>query len=241
MALCPKCHGILNFWNIKAECPYCGVNIPNYDWEATLDADAAKAEISWVKFRKFTGNFKSAVFGNPLRIVRFICTFLPLVTLILPLANYTMNLPFINESASDFTLLDFSMNTLLSVNWGSLLGLISAETLGSPVAMLIFSILLIYLAIVFGVLNFVFVLLKAPSLKAGANIVLCILSTLCFAVSGVLFSVSVSQIGATSAAFINGSVQFGLFVGIALFALNVILNTVVNMGFKKQRLQQAEN
>lgn len=238
MALCPKCHGILNFWNIKAECPYCGVNIPNYDWEGTLDADAAKAEVSWVKFRKFTGNFKSAVFGNPLRIVRFICTFLPLVTLILPLANYTLNLPFINESASNFTLLDFSMNTLLSLNWGSLLGLINSQAIGGGFIMLVCSVLLTYLAIVFGVLNFVFVLLKAPSLKAGANIVLCVLSTLCFAVSGVLFTLSVSQIGATSAAFINGSVQFGLFVGIALFALNVILNTVVNIGFKKQRKEQ---
>lgn len=240
MALCPKCHGILNFWNIKAECPYCGVNIPNYNWEEHLDEDAARAEVAWKSFRKFTGNFKSALFGNPLRIVRFICTFLPLVTLILPLANYTMNLPFINESAAKFTLLDFSMNTLLSLNWGSLLSLINSQAIGPAVTMLICSILLTYLAIVFGVLNFVFVLLKAPSLKAGTNIFFCILSILSFTVAGVLFTVSVSQIGTTSILFINGSVQFGLFVGIALFTLNFILNAVVNMGFKKQRLQQVE-
>ena len=239
MALCPKCHGILNFWNVKAECPYCGVNIPNYNWEGNLDADAEKAEKAWVKFRKFTGNLKSALFGNLFRIIRFAFTFLPLVVLILPLANYSLNLPFFGDSSTNFTLLDFSMNTLLSLNWGSLLGLMSAETLGSPVAMLIFSILLIYLAIVFGVLNFVFVLLKAPSLKAGANIVLCVLSTLSFAIAGVLFTLSVSQIGATSTNFIDGSVQFGLFVGIGLFALNVILNVLINRSFKKERKAQA--
>lgn len=235
MALCPKCHGILNFWNVKAECPYCGVNIPNYNWEASLDADAEKAEKSWVNFRKFTSNLKSALFGNVFRIIRFACTFLPLVVLILPLANYTLNLPFFGDGSTNFTLLDFSMNTLLSLNWGSLIGLMPSETLGSPVSMLIISILLTYLAIVFGVLNFVFVLLKAPSLKAGANIVLCVLSTLSFATAGVLFNLAVSQIGATTAPFIDGSIQFGLFVGIALFALNVVLNILISRSFKKER------
>ncbi len=239
MALCPKCHGILNFWNVKAECPYCGVNIPNYNWEGNLEADAEKAAISWTKFRKFTGNLKSALFGNVFRMVRFAFTFLPLVVLILPLANYTLNLPFLGETAKNFTLLDFSMNTLLSLNWGSLIGLFSAESLGTPVAMLMIAILLIYLAIVFGVLNFVFVLLRAPALKAGANIVLCVLSTLCFATAGILYTSAVSQIGATSAAFIDGSVQFGLFVGIGLFALNVILNVLINRSFKKERKAQA--
>lgn len=238
MALCPKCHGILNFWNIKAECPYCGVNIPNYNWEGNLDADAENAQIAWSKFRRFTGNLKSALFGNVFRIIRFACTFLPLVVLILPLANYTLNLPFFGEGSTNFTLLDFSMNTLLKLNWGSLLGLLPSDAIGSPVTMLIVAILLTYLAIVFGVLNFVFVLLKAPSLKAGANIVLCVLSTLSFGSAGILFTTAVSQISHTTTAFLSGSVQFGLFVGIVLFALNLTLNIIINRSFKKERASQ---
>ncbi len=240
MALCPNCYHILNFWNIKAECPNCGVNIPNYNWEEHLDEDARNAEIAWVKFRKFTGNFKSALFGSKLRIVRFICTFLPLVALVLPLANYSMTLPFINISDANFTLLDFTLNTLLSLNWGSLFPLVSGNNLGTPILLLLLAVLLLYLAVVFGVLNFLFVLLKAPSLKAGVNMTLCIGSLLCFAIAGILFTVSVSQISSTSAVFIDGSVQYGLFVGIALFGLNVALNTITNKGFKKQRLEQAE-
>lgn len=235
MALCPGCHRILNFWNVKAECPYCGVNIPNYNWEQRLDEDARNAEVAWERFRKFTGNFKSALFGSKLRILRFVCTFLPLAVLVLPLANFTLTLPFIDGASTDFTLLDFTMNTLLSLNWGSLIPLVSSQSVGMPVLFLIASILLLYLAVVFGVLNFIFVLIKAPSLRAVSNIVLCVGSLACFVFAGVLFTVAVSQIGSTTAVFLNGNVQFGLFVGIVLFTLNVVLNTVVNKGFKKQR------
>lgn len=238
MALCPNCYAILNFWNIKAECPHCGVNIPNYNWEGRLNEDAEKAEIAWVKFRKFTGNFKSALFGSKLRIVRFICTFLPLVALVLPLANYTVSLPFISSSAEAFTLLDFTMNTLLTLNWGSLISLVGTQTLGIPILLVILSVLLLYLAVVFGVLNFIFVLVKAPSLKAGANIVLCVLSDLCFILPGIFFTIASAEIADTSAVVIAGNVQFGLFVGIALFTLNVVLNTIVNKTMKKQKNEQ---
>ena len=238
MALCPKCNHILRFWNIKAECPYCGVNIPNYDWEGRLDEDAKNAEVAWKKFRKFTGNFKSALFGSKLRIIRFICTFLPLIALVLPLANYSLTLPFVSNGATNMSLLDFTLNTLLSLNWGGLIGLVSGQTIGSPVLFIMVAILLLYLAVVFGVLNFVFVLIKASSLKATSNVVLCVGSTLCFAIAGILFAVAVSSVGSTTIAFIEGSVQYGLFVGIALFTLNVVLNTIINKGFKKQRAEQ---
>ncbi len=238
MALCPNCYAILNFWDIKAECPHCGVNIPNYNWEGRLDEDAQNAEIAWAKFRKFTGNFKSALFGNKLRIIRFVCTFLPLVALILPLANYSVSLPFLSKSQSSLTLLDFTLNKLLSLNWGSLINLAGAENLGAPFLLVIVSVLCLYLAVVFGVLNFIFVLIKAPSLKAGINIALCVLSDLCFILPGIFFTIATNQISNSTAQFIDGNVQFGLFVGIALFTLNVVLNTIVNKTFKKQRAEQ---
>ena len=238
MALCPNCYAILNFWDVKAECPHCGVNIPNFNWEGRLEEDAKNAEIAWVKFRKFTGNFKSALFGSKIRIVRFICTFLPLVALVLPLANYSITLPFLTRSGESFTLLDFTLNKFLTLNWGSLISLATADNLGIASLLLILSVFLLYFAVVFGVLNFIFVLLKAPSLKAGANIVLCVLSDLCFILPGIFFTVATGIIGNSSAVFIDGSVQFGLFVGIALFTLNVILNTIVNKSMKKERTEK---
>ncbi len=239
MALCPSCHTILNFWNVKAECPNCGVNIPNYNWEGRLNEDAEKAAVAWVKFRQFTGNFKSALFGSKLRIVRFICTFLPLIALVLPLANYSLTLPFLTVENANLTLLNFTLDTLLSLNWGSVIGIASADIAGSSVLLLLISILCLYLAVVFGVLNFLFVVIRAPSLKANINIILCILSDICFVAPAILFTVATNNISSTTAPFIDGSVQFGLFVGIALFTLNVVLNFIVNKTMKKQREEQA--
>ena len=238
MAICPKCGKPLNFWNVKAECPACGVNIPNYNWEERLDEDAKNAEVAWASFRKFTGNFKSALFGNKLRIVRFIFTFVPLVALVLPLVNYSVNLPFVYSMSGNMSLLDFTLNTLLNLNWGNLLGIINADGVGISFALLFIALLLLYLAVVFGVLNFVFVLLRASKLKAGFNMSMCIASALCFALSAVLFTVCVSQVANTSMPVFTGSLQYGIFVGIGLFTINIILNTVVNKGFKKERLAQ---
>ncbi len=238
MALCPNCHEILKFYHIKAECPYCGVNIPNYDWEGRLDRDAENATVAWVKFRRFTGNFKSALFGSKLRLIRFIFTFMPLIALVLPLAKYKIQFPLVNGDEQAFSLLSFTLNKLLKLNFGGIFALTSSEHLGVPILMLVIAVLALYLAVVFGVLNFLFVLIKAPSLKANINIALCVLSDLCFIVSGVLFTVAVSTIGNTTAIVFTGSIQFGLFVGIALFTLNVVLNVLVNKTFKAQRIQQ---
>ena len=49
MAKCPKCNRKLHIWNVKAECPDCGVNIANYDWENRLEQDAIEAEIAFAK------------------------------------------------------------------------------------------------------------------------------------------------------------------------------------------------
>ena len=100
MSYCPHCFKQLHFWDIKAECPHCGTNIPNYDWENMLERDAKKAEAAWASFRVFTTNFKSALFGNKLRIIRFIFTFVPLVVLVLPVASYIFNLPFLSEETT---------------------------------------------------------------------------------------------------------------------------------------------
>ena len=238
MALCPHCHEILNFWNVKAECPKCGINIPNYDWEGRLNEDAENAKAAWVKFRKFTENFKSALFGSKLRIIRFICTFLPLIALVLPLAKYSLSLPFVTITDSNLTLLNFTLNTLLELNFKTLFGIVSGNILGTPVLLLLLAVLCLYSAVVFGVLNFLFVLIKAPSLKAGTNVVLCILSDICFILPGIFFLISTNTVSVTTAPIIGGSLQFGLFVGIILFTLNVILNIMVNKSMKKQKAEQ---
>ena len=62
-AKCPECGRTLKAWNIKAECPYCGTNIPNYKWEERLEEDSDTAEKAFAKFHYKLANFKSAVVG----------------------------------------------------------------------------------------------------------------------------------------------------------------------------------
>lgn len=235
MANCPHCYKHLNFWHIKAECPFCGVNIPNYDWENMLEADAKKAEAAWSKFRVFTGNFKSSLFGNKLRIIRFIFTFVPLVVLILPVASYIFNLPFLSNETSKITLLDFTLNSLLNIKWGSLLNLVKLDVFGISFAMIFTSLLLLYLAVVLGVLNFVFILISAPSLKATINCILCAGSALCFIISPILYSIALNNFNSLGTELFSGSVHFGIIVGIVLFTLNFVLNFITNKSLKKER------
>lgn len=235
MSYCPHCFKQLHLWDIKAECPHCGVNIPNYDWENMLDKDAKKAEAAWAKFRIFTGNFKSSLFGNKLRIARFIFTFVPLIVLILPVASYIFHLPFLSENTSKITLLDFTLNKLLNLNWGSLLNLIKLDEMGVSFAMIFISLLLLYLAVVFGVLNFICILACASSLKATINCVLCAGSALCFTLSPVLYSIAINNFVSNGTELFTGNVHFGIFVGIILFTLNFILNFITNKSMKKER------
>ena len=41
---CPNCGKTLHWYDFRAECKYCGANIPNYDWEGRLEQDADIAE-----------------------------------------------------------------------------------------------------------------------------------------------------------------------------------------------------
>ena len=81
-AKCPECGHTLKIWDIKAECPKCGTNIANHQWEKRLNDDADFAEHAFAKFHYKFGNFKSAVVGSKLRIVRLILTFAPLIALL---------------------------------------------------------------------------------------------------------------------------------------------------------------
>lgn len=55
---CPKCGEKLSIFYLKPECPKCGCNIMNYNMEARLEEDAAKAQAEWDKVDKILSKFK---------------------------------------------------------------------------------------------------------------------------------------------------------------------------------------
>jgi hypothetical protein len=94
MARCPKCDRKLHIWDVKAECPGCGVNIANYDWENRLEQDAIEAEIAFAKLRETLKRFKYSFVGTKLRIARIPISVLPLFSFLLPLGTLAFSMPF---------------------------------------------------------------------------------------------------------------------------------------------------
>lgn len=238
MANCPKCGKELKLWNVRAECPSCGVNIPNYNWEQRLNDDADVAEKSFARLHYKFHNFGSATVGSTLRIIRLICTFLPLIALVLPLANLTVNLPFYSSQGT----VSFLSIVLKIVDDTSVIGLLMAltkgEILGTISTNLLISIAGMVLAVVFGVLNFFVLLISALNLRWVFNVILNVLATASFAVSYYFMNAFFVANEGTSLTAVSGSVSYAYILGIALFALNMVLNIVVGAGLKKQKATQ---
>lgn len=128
MAKCPKCGAKLHWYDFRAECKHCGVNIPNYKWEERLENDADTAETSFAKLHYKMSNFKYGTVGSPLMIVRLVFTLLPLVAFVVPLVK--------SHSASRFrktesvSFLTFILNYLTKYDIKASLSLMQGEALG---------------------------------------------------------------------------------------------------------------
>ena len=235
---CPECGHALKIWNFKAECPKCGVNIPNHQWEKRLNDDADFAEHAFAKFHYKFQNFKSAVAGSKLRIARLVLTFAPLIALVLPLYDYKLNLPF-NQSENSVSFLTFILDYLLKTDIGSVISLMGGEVLGTAATMVVIACVLMLLAVVFGVLNFFVLLIAGIKMKYVFNIVLNVLATACWAFAAVFFTQFTSACEALGGGIVTEcSLGFGFIVGCVLFLVNVAMNVIVGKGLKKQLEEQ---
>ncbi len=237
-AKCPECGHTLKIWDIKAECPKCGVNIANHQWEKRLNDDADFAEHAFARFHYKFGNFKSAVVGSKLRIARLILTFAPLIALLLPLYSYKLNLPF-NQSENSVSFLTFILNYLLKTDVGSVISLMGGEVLGTAATMVVLACVLLLLAVVFGVLNFFVLLIAGIKMKYVFNIVLNVLATICWATASVFFVQFTTACAELGGGIVTEcSLGFGFIVGCVLFLVNVAMNVMVGKGLKKQMNEQ---
>ncbi len=237
-AKCPECGHTLKIWNVKPECPKCGVNLANHQWEKRLNDDADFAENAFAKFHYKLQNFKSAVVGSKLRIARLVLTFAPLIALVLPLYDFKLNLPF-NQSENSISFLTFVLDYLLKTDIGSVISLMGGEVLGTAATMVVIACVLMLLAVVFGVLNFFVLLISGIKMKYVFNIVLNVLATVCWAVSAVFFGQFTTTCETLGGGIVTEcSLGFGFIVGTVLFLVNVAMNVVVGKGLKKQLQEQ---
>ena len=237
-AKCPECGHTLKLWNAKAECPKCGTNIPNYQWEKRLNEDADIAENAFAKMHYKTANFKSAVAGSKLRIVRLVMTFAPLIALVLPLYDFTLSLPF-RHTEESVSFLTFILNYLLKVDIGSVLKLLGGEVLGGATLKVVIACVLLLVAVVCGVSNFFVLLISGIKMRYRLNIALNFISTVSWGLAAVFFAQFTSACTALGGGIVTEcSLGIGFVVGCVLFAVNFVLNLVVGKGLKKQLNEQ---
>ena len=235
MANCPHCNYKLKIIDIKAECPVCGINIPNYRWEEKLDEDAVNAEKAFAGFNRKTKAVKNALFGTKQRIARFVLTFAPLLFFLFPMFTYETNLPF-SQGRQGVSML----NLILDIVNGKLdimayINMISLEKSGTAFLMLYIALALVVLGIVAGVLNFLVIILSSFGYHAKGNVVLCYISLVTFAVAAVFIVISGFMFASSVSAIMSLSLSYSLFVGMFFFIINIVMNTIALREFRPLR------
>lgn len=240
MARCPHCNYKLQLIDVKAECPVCGVNIPNYNWEERLEEDAINSERSFASFRRKTAAFKDAFLGTKLRIARLVMTFAPLLFFLFPMFTYEANLPFSpgKEGVSVLSIILDIVNGELDIL--SILNFITLEKSGTAFLLLYLALVMVVLGIVAGVLNFFVLVLSCFGYHAKGNIGLCAASLIAFIAAIALIIVSSSMFASSIPEVFTLNLSYSLFIGIAFFIVNLTLNCITEKQFKPLRKEYAE-
>lgn len=240
MAKCPNCNYKLQLIDVKAECPVCGVNIPNYNWEERLDEDAINSERSFASFRRKVAAFKDAFLGSKFRIARLVMTFAPLLFFLFPMFTYEANLPFSpgKEGVSVLSIILDIVNGKLDIL--SILNFITLEKSGTAFLLLYLSLVMVVLGIVAGVLNFFVLVLSCFGYHAKGNIGLCSASLITFVAAIVLIIVSSAMFESAIPEVFTLNLSYSLFIGIAFFIVNLTFNCITEKQFKPLRKEYAE-
>lgn len=229
MAKCPKCNRKLHIWNIKAECPDCGVNIANYDWENRLEQDAIEAEIAFAKLRETLRKFKYSFIGTKLRIARIPISVLPLLTFLLPLGMINVSIPFFDSG--DITINAISLVTnIMNFDIGGIFKAPSSEIIGDTALNFMLSLLLVVLSALSLLVSLVFLLLNFKKFNSkGLFITNLVASAMMFASSYFFTQFSAMMEASTLADTISCGPSWGVYVSGAAFLLSAITNLIVSL------------
>lgn len=228
MAKCPKCNRKLHIWNIKAECPDCGVNIANYDWENRLEQDSIAAEAAFAKLHESVRRFKFSFVGTKLRIARIPISVLPLFSFLLPLGTLAVSIPFCEET--------FSLNAItivMNILNFDIMGIFKApgsEIIGDAALMFMLSLLFVVLSALSLLVSLVFLLLNFKKFNSKGLFVTNLVASLMMFASAFCFnSLSSAMAASTLSDAVSCAPSWGVFVSGALFLASSITNLIVSL------------
>ena len=232
---CPKCGGKLRIYHIKAECPYCKANIPNYNWEARLEEDSAIAEAKFASLYRKLNLLKYSVFGTKMRILRLLMSFIPAVGFILPWAYVTSS-----KDSLYFDLLGLFSDGTNTLNFFGIFFKNIGDIFGSlegPVLYIVLGFLAMLLSIVVIVVAFFVPIVKFTKPKTNAAWITDIISIIFAVVSSAMFMAAAAPASQLES-FNIGTLEFatgasvdatwGLFVYIALLIVAMVGNLLVS-------------
>ncbi len=232
---CPKCGGILRIYHVKAECPHCGANIPNYNWEARLEEDSAIAEAKFASLYGKLNLLRYSIFGTKLRIARLFMSLIPALGFILPWAYVTSE-----KDSLYFDLLGLFTDGTSTIDFFGILfkdigGILSK--LEGPVLYIMVGLLLMLLSIVIIVIAFFMPIIRFTKPKTNAAWITDILSIFAAVAAAAMFIMAGTP-AYESAGFFIGTLEFsagasadamwGLFVYVMLLAVAFVANLLVS-------------
>lgn len=232
---CPKCGGALRIYHIKAECPHCGANIPNYNWEVRLEEDSAIAEAKFASLYRKLNLLKYSILGTRLRIARIFMSFIPAIGFILPWAYVASDKDTLNFDL--FGLFTEGTNTLsfFGVFFKDIGGILSK--LEGPSLYIIAGFLLMLLSIVTIVVAFFIPFVRFTKPKTNAAWITDMLSIILTVAAAAMFIMAGTP-AYESAGFNIGTLEFaagatadaswGLFVYVMLLAVAFFGNLLVS-------------
>ena len=97
---CPKCGGEIPFYDLKANCKHCGVNIYYYSQDALLARDAKRTELEAAVARMVVARIKASFIGGGLQIARMVFIIATIASLLLPIGAVRFHLPFYEGALS---------------------------------------------------------------------------------------------------------------------------------------------
>ncbi len=226
MAKCPHCQYKLKPWNVKAECPECGVNMVNYQWEERLEEDSVKADKAFRTLHVNVAKMKYSFAGTKLRIARIPISVIPLFSFLLPLANISLTLPFY-ESSESMNIISIVIN-VMNFNFGGIPAYLTSDLTGDAALMFLLSIVLVAVSALSLIVTLAFFILNFMKFKSRGMFVCNLFGAGGMIGSAICFNRFCDMMAGSTITAFSGSVGFGVFVGAALFLIAAGFNLAVS-------------
>ena len=227
MAKCPQCGQKIKPWYVKAECPNCGVNMVNYNWEERLEEDSVRAEEAFRKLHINVAKMKYSFAGTKLRIARIPISVFPLFSFLLPLVNVSLSLPFY-DSGKTLNIISIVMN-VLNFNFGAIPAYLSSDLTGDAALMLVLSIVLLVVSALSLIVTLVFFILNFIHFRSPGMFICNLFGAGGMLGSAFCFNRFCDIMAGTTINAFSGSLSFGAFVGAGLFLVAAVFNLLVSL------------